>query len=480
MKPNEASQDSPRRRFQSIVWRQIREHSIELSLFLCLWFAYGVALNSRNQSAFNLQQAGVEAMVERRHFYLEGSATPQLQMRPYYDDGGKPFGDVFMYRGHQYAAKQPGQFMAGALVYFFLRLFGLTYANNYFLTSALVSFFTTSLITAVAAVAVFGIVREFTGGASISWPLAGALIYGLGTVAFVYSGIAYHDCLGSGYLAIAFYLAVLMSRRQTRDRFARLLAAGGGLLLGLTITTSMLPFFMACIVVIYVISLRRWDLTALLLLGGAIGIAPLLLYNSVSFGNPLLNSYMAGGYPESFIHLNLHNSLEKARLYASEISLYVPIAWLGILGLPFFPRGLRREQLALVGLLIAQAIQVLNIDSHGGCHYGPRFLLPSMPYACIGLAGFHYLRETMMRMLVVSAIAVTAAFSIFVNTAGAIYGAMYCDVQVYALWPALKAISSGAWRNLPLAGWLLIPLCLSVLLFAYSVRNYRGRPAPAL
>ena len=120
------------------VWNLLREHRVELFLFFCLWFAYGAAVNSRNQYEFNLQQAGVEAIVERHHFYLEGSSTPRLQMQVYYYDGNKPFGDVFAHDGHQYAAKQPGQFMAGAVAWFFLRLFGLDYRHHYTLTGAVV------------------------------------------------------------------------------------------------------------------------------------------------------------------------------------------------------------------------------------------------------------------------------------------------------------------------------------------------------
>jgi len=50
---------------------------------------------------------------------LEGSETPQFKIKVYYYEDGRPFGDTFMYNGRQYAAKQPGQFMAGAVVYFF-------------------------------------------------------------------------------------------------------------------------------------------------------------------------------------------------------------------------------------------------------------------------------------------------------------------------------------------------------------------------
>src|SRR5882724_4096426 len=100
---------------------------VEVVLFLCLWLGYGAAINSDNLIKFNLQQIGVEALVERHQFYLEGSAVPELW----------PGGDVFFYQGHKFAAKQPGQSMAGASVYWVLNALGLRYANNYLLTSAL-------------------------------------------------------------------------------------------------------------------------------------------------------------------------------------------------------------------------------------------------------------------------------------------------------------------------------------------------------
>ena len=53
---------------------------LEWLLFLTLWFAYGVAINSGNLNAFGLQQAGVEAYVERHHLYLEGSSVERLRV----------------------------------------------------------------------------------------------------------------------------------------------------------------------------------------------------------------------------------------------------------------------------------------------------------------------------------------------------------------------------------------------------------------
>lgn len=94
-------------------------------------------------------------MVERRQFSVEGSASPQLQIKVYYD-GERPFGDTFLYNGRQYAAKQPGQFMLGAAVYFALHQFGFSYLDNYALTAALVSFLTTALIAALPRSQFFG------------------------------------------------------------------------------------------------------------------------------------------------------------------------------------------------------------------------------------------------------------------------------------------------------------------------------------
>jgi hypothetical protein len=439
---------------------------LEFSLFLFVWSVYGIAINSANLDAFYLQQAGVEAMVERRQLSLEGSATPQFQIKVYYD-GDRPFGDTFMHNGRQYAAKQPGQFMLGAVVYFFLRLFGLSYLSHYTLTSALVTFFTSSLVTAFAALTLFRVARMFTSSESLSWPLASALLYAFGTTAFAYSGFAYHDTLASGYLVVAFYLVVLLAREQVSLRNAPLVAAAAGFLLGFTVTTSMLPFFMVCVVGVYLVSTSRWKVALAAITGGLVGLTPLLLSNARSFGSPLLNSYSAGGYPESFLHLDLHNSIDKARLYVSEITLYDPIVWLGILAWAFYPRALRRERQVIVGLFIAQAFQVLNIESHGGCHYGPRFLLPVLPFAALGLAGFHYLRSKMTRRATMIVVAAVGAASVAINAVGAVYGAMYCDVHVYAFWPGLATLQHGGLRELPLAKWLVIPAILSLLLLSW-------------
>src|SRR5205814_9318457 len=164
------------------------------------------------------------------HLYLEGSRVERLRVQPVVD--------AFLYEGHIYPAKQPGQFMAGACAYFPLHAAGLSYAADYLLTAALVTFLTASLVTAASAVAVFRLAREFAPDKpSLFWPLLAALSYGLASTAFAYSGVAWHDTLSTGYLTIALHLAVRL-RREAQGRRANALAASARALPGLTVPAS--------------------------------------------------------------------------------------------------------------------------------------------------------------------------------------------------------------------------------------------------
>lgn len=440
---------------------------LELLLFLSLWLAYGVAINSGNLDAFGLQQAGVEAYVERRTLYLEGSRVPALQVRPVVD--------AFLYDGHVYPAKQPGQFMVGALAYFPLHAAGISYAGNYLLTAALVTFLTASLVTAAGSVAVFRASRAFAPeGSGLFWPLLAALSYGLGTTAFAYSGIPWHDSLAAGYLTVALYLLFRLARGAGRVARPGALAAGAGALLGLTVTTSMLPSPMAAVAAAYFLSLRRWGLVPFFLAGGLAGLAPMLVYNAVCFGNPLLLPNVAGNYGDTFFRPSWENFVGKATFYARMVTLYAPVFWAGLLGLALLPWRLRREQLFVAGMLAALAAYILNIEADGTCQYGPRYLLPAMPLACVGLAGFASLRGRAPGRAAALAVAACALASFFINLVGAMHGAMLCYFPHFAVGRYLSEMAAGGLRAYPLAPWLALPLCVCVALLVRAVTAHRA------
>ncbi|HEX8897576.1 MAG TPA: hypothetical protein VF751_02665, partial [Chthoniobacterales bacterium] len=81
-------------------------------------------------------------------------------------------------------------------------------------------------------------------------------------------------------------------------------------------------------------------------LGGVVaGLAPLLIYNFVCFGNPLLLSNVVGNYRDTFLHPTVDSFVGKLRFYARMLTVYVPVFWFGFAGLAVLPRRLGREQL---------------------------------------------------------------------------------------------------------------------------------------
>lgn len=436
---------------------------LEALLFLCLWLGYGTAINSDNLIKFNLQQIGVEALVERHQVYLEVSSVPELW----------PGGDVFFYQGHKFAAKQPGQTMAGALVYWVLRAFGLRYENNYLLTSALVTFFTTSLMLAGSAVAVFRISRRLTKAQSLFWPMLTTLSYALATTIFAYSGIAHHDALATGYLVLAFYLIFDLPRAGWDGWSEIARGAAVGLLLGLAVTTSMLVSFMVLACVLYFLWLRRWKLIPLFAVALLIGLLPLFIYDARSFGNPFLLPNVAGAhlFADAFFRFSAKNFGDKIVWYTTMVVVYAPVLLPGIFGLSYYPRSLKRTAfyLCLVAMVFVLVAYITNIQTGGDCQFGPRYLMPAMPFVCLGIAGYSYLSSGAERRCAGLLVLLVGLWSFGINLVGAVLGAMNCPDGRNALRDQLGRFGRGEIGHYPFALWLLAPLVICSAWFVWSL-----------
>ena len=441
---------------------QISAPRLQVLLFLSLWLFYGCLINSLNLNAFGLQQAVVDTYVSRHHLYLDGATDPRFQI--------EPVGDAFLFNGHIYPAKQPGGFMMGALVFFPVHALGLNYSDHYLVAAALVTFFTASLVAALSAVFVFKTARLFVNSPSLLWPVGVALAYATATTVFAYSGIPWHDTIAAGYLAMAFYFVVRL-RPKSSARHERLAATAAGACLGLTITSSMVPFLMAAVVVGYFVSLRRWRLVIPFVAGLAVGLAPLLIYNTLCFGNPVLVPNLAGNYSDTFWRPSFANLVEKTKFYARMITLYVPVFWLGLAGLSLYGSMLRREQVALSLMVVMLFAYLLNIEANGTCQYGPRYLLPAMPFAALGLLGFKSIRRANTRKFSIAALIVVIAISVCINFVGAMHGAMLCYFPHFAVMRYLSEMAHGQMGSFPLAKWLIIPMIVSAVLLAATFRS---------
>ena len=331
--------------------------------------------------------------------------------------------------------------MAGALAYSLLRPFGLDYLRSYFLTAALVTLLTSALCTAIATVLLYRMVLDWTSSAG--WALAAALGYGLGTTAWPYTGTLHHDAMAAALLFIGFY-------------FAGKRPLASGTFLGLALTTSLLAWVVTAIVAVYVL-LRREQThrdRGLFVAGVMIGIAPLVFYNAVSFGNPFGQAVFVGRHA---MFLPAGIDARSAALLWEYVRLlvgYTPITLLGLIGAWFLPAALRRERNLLFVLAAAHLAFVVVVHADGACQYGPRMLLPILPFAALGVAGFATLKR---RALAAAVVAVIASISAGMNLLGALYGTHFCPHDRYAVERYLAAAREGVGFSLPLLGPLGAP-----------------------
>ena len=75
------------------------------------------------------------------------------------------------------------------------------------------------------------------------------------------------------------------------------------------------------------------------------GLLPLFVYDAISFGNPLLLPNVAGSgvFADTFFHFDPRNFGDKLYFYASSVAAYVPVFAIGLLGLSYYPRQLKRR-----------------------------------------------------------------------------------------------------------------------------------------
>lgn len=227
-------------------------------------------------------------------------------------------------------------------------------------------------------------------------------------------------------------------------------------------------------IAVYFTASRRWNLLPAFIVGGLGGLAPLLVYNVVCFGHPLQLSQVAGNYSDTFFRFHGSDFLGKLRFYGRMLTVYAPVCWLGWCGLAFFPRSLRREQILLLGMLLALAAYILNIGASGTCQYGPRYLLPAMPLMSLGLMGFSFLRAK-ANTLTAGLASVVFIVSFLINLMGAMHGAMLCDFPHFAAWRYFLEMWNSQMRSYPLAAALVLPLALCMILFVHAILRSTNR-----
>lgn len=216
-------------------------------------------------------------------------------------------------------------------------------------------------IEVIATLLLWSLMRRFV---SARWALALVLLYFFGTSVRTIASQALWQHAGV-HLAITFALWLVLSSRPVA--LWRELAAGVVLGFGAVVrqTTGLLvPFLPA----------SRIPATVLAFVGAAIGVAPLLVYNALAFGNPLEQGYGTKPFDTSPL-LGLYGLLFSP---SRGLFVYEPYMLFAFAAVVLLRPGRDFLELRLLSLVYAWAATAILYATYaewwGGRVFGPRFL----------------------------------------------------------------------------------------------------------
>jgi hypothetical protein len=423
-------------------------------------------------------------------------------------------GDYAVFNGRYYSDKAPGTAFLGAPVYAAARpllhsapvqrllsrlarsdAFGATLredgsrllADKIYV--AVVLYLVTVTVVAIPAALLGVLIYRFLEIFALpsAWRAIIALLYGLATNAFPYSGAFFSHQVVAFLLFGAFYLSFLIGRGSLPIGWIAL----AGFMLGFAVITEYPAALIAGALFVYALLAlpnRRW--AAGLILGGLPPGVALMAYDWAIFGNVL-----PIGYEHSELYSDIHGqgfiSLvgpTAPALWGITFSSYRGIFFVApilLLGIPGFVAWWRRRSYRIEWGICAWAVASFllfngsTIMWQGGFSIGPRYLLPMLPFMTMAIGAF--VAAWGARRWARALVGGLGAWSFAVVWAQTIGGQSFPDWTPNPLFnyslPHLAAgnIARNLGMALDLHGWAsLLPLGVAVLaLIAILVRRLR-------
>jgi hypothetical protein len=362
-----------------------------VGLWLFVSYAYFYQAGGWNQ---NSRFALVRAMTERN----------TLEIDAYHESTG----DRAAWRGHYYSDKAPGASLVALIPVDAVRALNLAQGIDpesdtaVARTSYAATVVASGLFTVAAVLCVLWL--SLAWGYSRRAALFAATAYGVATPAWCYATLFMGHGICAGCLMIAFTAAIGLGEASGGAR-ARRLAWAIGLFGGWAVVSE----FPAAVPVVFIVALALAmisgagggaaevrDTLIRVVGGGAVAGLVLLAYNAAAFGSPFHLGYASEeGFEQ--LHTGLFGISRPEWWRIREILIgsfrgllpIAPLVALMPIGLAVLIRARRRAAPAVAAAAIAAFYLVLNASYfywEGGWAFGPRHVMPALPFLALGLA----------------------------------------------------------------------------------------------
>lgn len=276
----------------------------------------------------------------------------------------------------------------------------LAYNRAYRAALYICSLATTGLATVLGVAAVYLLALRQGGGRRRNAVLV-ALTYGIGTLALPYGTVLYGHGLCASFLIVGFAWVVLS---DPSDR-GKTVPIGAGLSLGFAVLCEYPAAIPAVLVAGLALRLRGLRFASLVCAGGIPLAAVLAAYHTVAFGDPLKTGYDFVYLPEFAEGMKRAYGLGAPRasavvqlLFGNYRGLFYlcPVLLLAVWGLA---RDMGRartqtdpERIPFPATVVAAIVVAYYVALNGGYYmwdggaaFGPRHLVPALPFLALGL-----------------------------------------------------------------------------------------------